>query len=59
LALSGDLNFRAWNNLASVHFARDQSGEGCSALRRSLSINPAYAFARRNHVLYCEEQARR
>lgn len=53
LAHSGDLHFRAWNNLATVHFARQRSGEGCAALERSLRINPAYEFARLNHAHYC------
>lgn len=57
LALSGDLNFRAWNNLASVAFAREQREAGCAALARALSINPDYGFAKHNQRRYCAPES--
>jgi tetratricopeptide (TPR) repeat protein len=57
LSLSGDRNFRAWNNLALVHFARDEREPGCQALLRSQEINPAYARAAENHASWCAHAA--
>jgi uncharacterized protein HemY len=53
LAIGGARHFRAWNNLAQVHFARAEQEHGCRALERSLAINPAYSFAQQNHAHYC------
>jgi tetratricopeptide (TPR) repeat protein len=53
LALGGERHFRAWNNLAQVYFARAQRGQGCTALERSLAINPAYTLAQHNYARLC------
>jgi len=57
LAIGGERHFRAWNNLAQVHFARAERERGCAALERSLAINPAYPFAQRNHAHFCAPAA--
>jgi hypothetical protein len=57
LAIGGEHHFRAWNNLAQVHFARAERERGCAALERSLAINPAYPFAQRNHAHFCAPTA--
>lgn len=57
LEIGGAHHFRAWNNLAQVHFARAERERGCAALERSLAINPAYAFAQRNHAHFCAASA--
>jgi len=58
LAISETRHFRAWNNLAQVHFARAEREHGCRALERSLAINPAYSFAQQNHAHYCAPDPR-
>jgi tetratricopeptide (TPR) repeat protein len=53
LARSGERNFRAWNNLATLRIAQQRSEAACEALRRSLAINPEYAVARGNLARHC------
>jgi tetratricopeptide (TPR) repeat protein len=53
LAISGEINFRAWNNLAKLRFSQQRPAAGCAALGRSLSINPEYEVARRNYARIC------
>ena len=55
LRLSGEKNFRAWNNLAMLRFAQRRAEHACAALQRSLSINSEYAVALDNYAKNCSE----
>lgn len=55
LELSGDRNFRAWTNLATLFFKRSDLERTCTALERALAIRPGYDVAARNHRLFCAE----
>ena len=55
LRLSGEKNFRAWNNLAMLRFAQHRAEHACAALQRSLSINSEYAVALDNYAKNCSE----
>jgi tetratricopeptide (TPR) repeat protein len=55
LRLSGEKNFRAWNNLAMLRFAQRRAEHGCAALQRSLSINSEYGVALDNYAKNCSE----
>jgi tetratricopeptide (TPR) repeat protein len=55
LRLSGEKNFRAWNNLAMLRFAQRRAEHACAALQRSLSINSEYTVALDNWAKNCSE----
>ena len=55
LRLSGEKNFRAWNNLAMLRLAQRRAEHACAALQRSLSINSEYAVALDNYAKNCSE----
>jgi hypothetical protein len=50
---SQNTHYRAWNNLATVHFAQGHQARGCRALKEALAINPNYQLAQRAWRRWC------